>query len=237
MWDGVFKGVHPESIQVPSPLAVEVGALIETFIEPGSSLLEAGSGSGALSAHLVQRGYRTTLLDQSPVALELSRQVYERFDLKGEFVTGDLFGMPFSDDEFDCVWNSGVLEHFSDERIVEGLMEMTRITRRLVIVLVPNAASVFYRAGKWALERAGTWAYGQEYPRYSSGELFERAGLRLVGEGYLGMDLGIEWLQNLGALDKGVTTLLHHWSNSLGQEDQPIRRALSYLLATVGEKR
>lgn len=237
VWDTVFAGVNAGSVEVPSSLARELADVFLRHVEPAGSLLEAGSGSGALSAHLSQRGYRTTLLDQSPVALTLSRQVYQRFGLAGEFVGGDLFRLPFPDGQFDCVWNSGVMEHFSDDRIVEGLKEMARVSRNKVIVLVPNAACLFYRVGKWALERNKTWPYGDEYARYSSADLFERAGLRVVEEAHLATDTGIDWIRYLGSVGGDVVRLLQSWQGSLGPEDQALRRALSYLLVTVGEKR
>lgn len=236
VWGRIFGAMDVEAVQVPSPLALELGPLVQTLVPFGSSLLEAGSGSGGLSAHLAQLAYRTTLLDQSPAALALGRKVYDRFQLQGDFVPGDLFHMPFSDNEFDCVWNSGVMEHFPDDVIVQGLREMARVSRRYVLVLVPNAACVFYRASKWTLEQNGTWPCGDEFPRYSTASLFQQAGLKVLREDYLGMDEGIRWFRHLDGADERTLARLKAWSAALNPADLPLRQTLSYLLVTVGEK-
>lgn len=236
VWDRIFGAMDAEAVEVPSALALELGTLVQTLLPRGGSLLEAGSGSGGLSAYLAKLGYRTTLLDQSAAALALARRVYESLGLQGQFFDGDLFRMPFADDEFDCVWNSGVMEHFSDEVIVQGLKEMARVSRRHVVVLVPNAACVFYRASKWALEQNGTWPVGDEFPRYSTASLFEQAGLKVLREDYLAMDEGIRWLRHLDGADEKTLAILKAWTSSLDPVEPPLRQALSYLLVTIGEK-
>lgn len=234
VWDAVFNGVSAKDVQVPSKLALELEDLFGRFLPPGSAALEAGSGSGALSAHLAQLGYVTTLLDRSEVALQLSQQVYARYGVNAQFVRGDLFRMPFGDRSFDCVWNSGVMEHFDDDTIVSGLQEMARVSRNLVIVLVPNAGALLYRASKWKLEQSGHWPYGEEFPRHSSVDLFRRAGLTVLAEEYLGLDAGVDWARYLGTVGEDVLNTLRAWIATLGPQDEALRASLGYLVVTIG---
>ena len=155
IWDNVFATWDFQKMPFPSKLATEIGQVFKGILPTGASLLEAGSGSGELSAYLASIGYNVTLLDLSDVALSLSRELFKKHGLLGSFQKGDLFNLPFAEGSFDCVWNSGVLEHYTDQEIVAALKEMARVSKGLVITVVPNAGAIFYRLGKWNLERKG----------------------------------------------------------------------------------
>lgn len=53
-------------------------------LAPGLTVLEFGAGTGWLSRSLTQLGCRTILLDVSPTALEIARELYERLPTIGE---------------------------------------------------------------------------------------------------------------------------------------------------------
>ena len=61
----------------------------------------------------------------------------------GELVTGDAHELPFEDKSFDLVLGLEVLEHVADPDQV--LSEMVRVTKRPLIVSVPNEP--FFRMG------------------------------------------------------------------------------------------
>ncbi len=235
LWDEVLGTWDLEKIPFPSKLALEIGKVFEGVLPKGASLLEAGSGSGELSAYLASIGYTVALLDFSDVALSLSKGLFRKHELPGSFQKGDLFNLPFADGSFDCVWNSGVLEHYRDQEIVEALREMARVSKGLVITFVPNAGAIFYRLGKWDMERRGKWPFGEEYPKTSMKKLFAEAGLRCVREDYLAVDMGIEWLRNTEGIPNELVDLLHEWEKSL-IDRQAIRSGLAYLVLTIGIK-
>ena len=235
IWNGIFATWDVEKKPFPSRLAVEVGQVFEEALPKGASLLEAGSGSGELSAYLASLGYKVVLLDFSDVALSVSKELLRKHDLCGTFQKGDLFDLPFVDGAFNCVWNCGVLEHYTDQEIVSALREMARVSKELVITVVPNAGAILYRLGKWELERKGTWPYGEEYPKASMRELFAKAGLRLVREDYLAVDMGVEWLHNVKGFSNELVDLVHEWQESL-IDQEAIKSGLAYLLLTVGIK-
>jgi len=116
-------------------------------------VLEVGCGSARLSAFLAKRGYKITGLDYSKSALEVAQRNFVGMGLPSQligsdnekklgddekedghrFVPGDATKLPFSDNCFDIVLSTGLLEHFEDPSIV--VKEMAR-------VLVPGG--VFY---------------------------------------------------------------------------------------------
>ena len=150
---------------------------------PGDSLLELGCGTGVFSGILAKNGRRTTLLDFSEKSVEFCREVFTQARLSGEFVQADVCQtFPFADRSFDCVWSSGLLEHFTDEQLRFILKESARVSRKCVVSLVPNAGSLFYRLGKWYQESHGLWRWGKEDPKHTLKPFFEEAGLVDVRE-------------------------------------------------------
>lgn len=150
---------------------------------PGEALLELGCGTGVFSGILAKNGRRTTLLDFSSESVEFCRMVFEQAQLAGEFVQADVCrAFPFADRSFDCVWSSGLLEHFTDEQLSFIMGESARVSRRCVVSLVPNARSVFYRVGKAYQEAHGLWRWGREDPKRTLKPFFVRAGLADVRE-------------------------------------------------------
>ena len=150
---------------------------------PGDSLLELGCGTGVFSGILAKAGRRTTLLDYSGQSVAFCRKVFQQAHLAGEFVQADVCQpFPFADKSFDCVWSSGLLEHFTDEQLLFILKESARVSRKCVIALVPNAWSIFYRLGKWYQETHGSWPWGKEDPKYTVKPFFAKAGLAQLTE-------------------------------------------------------
>ena len=75
------------------------------------NILELGCGSGLMSAYLAEKN-KITLLDLSENSLKIAKCNFNKKNVKGEFIRGDLLKMPFKNNTFDVVWNQGVLEHF-----------------------------------------------------------------------------------------------------------------------------
>lgn len=142
-----------------------------------TTVLDLGSGRGDHSAMLARAGRRPTLMDWSPQNIEFSRQTFAACDVEGQFCVGDITRpLPFDSGSFDAVFSCGVLEYFDREQVAAIITEAFRVARKRVIVLVPNAASIAYRVGKWYMERSGTWTWGGEVPSYSLKAAFAQAG-------------------------------------------------------------
>lgn len=59
----------------------------------------------------------------------------------------DMFSMTFQNEEFDLIYNAGVIEHYSYDERVSLLKEYSRVLRKdgLMVIAIPNHYSVPYR--------------------------------------------------------------------------------------------
>lgn len=158
----------------------------------GKRVLEAGSGTGALSLTLANAGANVTLLDFVPKCVRVGLRA---FGMSG--VAGDLFQMPFASGSFDFVFNHGVMEHFEPASVLRGIAEMARVLKPggRLLVMVPSARGRFYVAGKKMLERAGRWEYGIEYPQPSLLPVGAALGLESLGESWTGVRHQVNFLR------------------------------------------
>lgn len=81
--------------------------------------LEAGSGTSQ-SSSMIERGGRKL------IALDLNYYVLAEHNVLPHKVQGDIFVIPVKNDSLDGMWNFGVMEHFTDQQIIDILKEMKR---------------------------------------------------------------------------------------------------------------
>ncbi len=116
---------------------------------PGERVLELGAGTGETSLILARGGRQVVTLDFSRENLQFIGVCAGLLALETRAVCADVrAALPFADGTFDCVWSSGLMEHFSPHERLAILREQHRISRSKVIAIVPNAACVAYRANK-----------------------------------------------------------------------------------------
>jgi len=113
-----------------------LGCIHEMLARAGSrTVLDAGCGEGFVTAYLARRNpaLQITGVDLSPDAVAYATEHYGE---RARFRKGSLYKLPFSDNSFDAVLCSEVLEHLDDvDRAVE---ELKRVTRRHVLITVPR---------------------------------------------------------------------------------------------------
>jgi SAM-dependent methyltransferase len=213
-------------------LSSPVAQALADLTSRGDVLLEAGCGSGTLSAELAAAGRIIELCDFSQAILDRAAELFRvsGLPLPGLTLCDLTQPLPWPDRALDVVWSSGVLEHWTDEELLPIVSEMARISRKSVISLVPYAGCVFYRMGKHLAEASGRWPYGREIPRRSLKPIFERAGLSGVRE----CTVWNEWGPRLlGLTDAMLERQVCEWWDSLPADD-PAREGQGYLLLTVG---
>jgi SAM-dependent methyltransferase len=176
----------PRSKTRLDPLSEDITEVLLALLPKpdGIRVLEAGSGTGRVSALLAERGYEVTLLDISREALEISREVFRIRHCRFQAIQGSIFALPVPDGFFDVIWNAGVIEHFHFDEQVEALRELARALKPqgLLVTLNPSARGRVYRAGKVIAELRGKWAVGQEFPVRTLQKHCLKLGFSLVHE-------------------------------------------------------
>jgi ubiquinone/menaquinone biosynthesis C-methylase UbiE len=116
-------------------------------IEPGSLILDAGSGTGIVTMALQDANFnprKIVAVDLSFNSLKLSREQFEKEkNVDSDHicaVQSDILCMPFDDCTFDLVLTFGVLEYVG---LDDGLSELARVTKKGgKVVLLPVRPSV-----------------------------------------------------------------------------------------------
>lgn len=228
-WDQVAEKYDYEINAVDLHLGAEIAARLNAHLGSAGSLLEAGCGSGHLSAALARCGYDVSLMDFSEVALSAARGTFEQNKLSAHWYEANLFQLSQSGiPPADCVWNSGVLEHYTTEVMIQALHEMAAVSRQFVLSIVPNGQSVLYRAFRHWMRRQGRWEWGEENLIESQAPLFEAAGLEVLEESYVGGDFIPYFAQTL-TQDAEFADL---WTDMLQGGILPANQ--KYLLLTMG---
>lgn len=200
---------------------------------PGDSFLELGSGTGELSAALSLQNRTANLLDFSQRSIDFAQKVFEALDINGNFQQLDMltnFSHLYKD--IDCVWSSGVLEHFSDKEIQHIVSESALIAKKVVIAMVPNASSIPYRLGKWFQEQNNQWQWGYEDPKYSLSNFFKNAGLQNIQEYSIASRHALNFMTFPGK--EILCNIFEGYYDSMGDIELQ-RLNQGYLLVTVGD--
>jgi len=93
------------------------------------SILDVGCGNGAFINRLFGKYQRIVGLDISQEALK---------HVKTEKILGSITQLPFEEKSFDLVTSLEVLEHLSQEDFQKGILELQRISKKYIILTVPN---------------------------------------------------------------------------------------------------
>jgi len=147
---------------------------ISATFPDNSRVIEVGCGTGQT---LMDMPHDVVGFDISPIALEIAR------DNCDDAVQGDIFSIPFKDNSFDLVYNSGVIEHFLEPMNLYAVKEMARIAKPggKVIVIVPNSLCHWYRLGKFVavLMKKFEFGYEEDYMPNRLKTVISKAGLVL----------------------------------------------------------
>ena len=69
-------------------------------------MLDLGCGTGNHSRFLAENGFDVYGIDGSGTAIRLCRKKFKSAGLRGNFIQGDFFNLPYAGDFFDCVLDS-----------------------------------------------------------------------------------------------------------------------------------
>jgi len=125
-----------------------------TRLEPGTRLLEVGTGAGAVLAVLGQEypGIRLFGVDIEPKQLDFARGHLERFGLEATLRQGDAVALPFDDESFDHVWMMWFLEHVADPPAALREARRVLVPRGRITAIEVDYSTVFVEPSTPALE-------------------------------------------------------------------------------------
>lgn len=198
---------------------------------PAGKTLEIGSGSGQTSLCLSQAGCDVTILDYSDDAIELALRAANALGVNIRAVCQDARQpLPFREKEFDIIFHAGLLEHFNHNERVE-LLKQWKPYCKLMVSMIPNAASLCYRIGKENQENNGTWPWGREDPDYTQIREFMLAGYNVLREYTIGEEHALNFLDP----DNPIRNLMSEFCMSRHNHRIADNFHQGYLLVTIGE--
>jgi ubiquinone/menaquinone biosynthesis C-methylase UbiE len=109
----------------------------------GKRVLEIGCGIGTDAVNFARHGALYTGIELSRESLKMAKERFEVFDLKGEFVEGDIESLDLSvfQEKFDLIYSFGVLHHTPS--LEKALTQIRRLcdskTRFKVMVYAKNS--------------------------------------------------------------------------------------------------
>lgn len=131
-WDHHLAKPFSTPEEAPA-LLMDVATLLQGMkLLPGMTVLDFGSGTGWLSRFLTQLGCRVVLLDVSPTALAIARELYRRVPVVGErpapeFLPFDGRRIALDDESVDRIVSFHAFHHVPNPADV--LRELARILR------------------------------------------------------------------------------------------------------------
>ncbi len=236
-WSNVLlSGVRPEATAdglTKGKVLPWTNAVLK-LTNDAQTVLDLGSGRGEHSAALALNGRRPTLLDWSKENLDFSEQVFDALGIHGHFCQADMTdGLPFESNSFDVVFSCGVLEFFADETVEAVLEEALRVSKKRIILMVPNALCIPYRVGKWYMQKARVWPWGGEHPFVTLRPYLRRFASLRVSEFSVAAKHSLNFLaMPMGPLMREVFIRLLR----LRDHSSPALFRQGYLLVTVVDK-
>ncbi len=134
------------------------GALIQHIrneLKPGAKILEVGTGTGAIGALLIKHGFSTKGIDRDPEMVLIAKQMFGLYNKSDSVFEVDVLDIAnfFGKDSFDCVLSHGLLEHYSNEEIINFLNVQLEIAPLVIFDVPTNFMSSKYRAKGFGNER------------------------------------------------------------------------------------
>jgi SAM-dependent methyltransferase len=109
-------------------------ARVKKTLPSGGSILEVGTGTGALAVLLAAHGYHVTAVDLDRTAIEHASAFAEYFRVSCAFEVADGFDLSRFAGRFDLAFSGGVLEHFERAQAVRMLREKARAAPKVLAI-------------------------------------------------------------------------------------------------------
>lgn len=199
IWINHIKNTTVEDVvreyNSPSIFQNELVSLINKEYKTNQKIIEVGCELGVTSL-LLSYKFQKTLLDLNPLAIELTKKAHKKLEKKANFIVADMFNMPIKDNEFDIIFNAGVIEHFNQNERTSAFKEYSRIMKDegMMFIAFPNHYSLPYRLAYKIRKLLKKWPYPDEYKLYDLSEEIKNSDLILEERILLSKDSLMGWL-------------------------------------------
>jgi len=113
---------------------------VESSLNKNTKILEIGTGTGVLASLLVKSGFSVTAIDIDERMLNIAKGCANYLNIRLNLRVLNAFELRqfYNEKEFGCVVSYGLMEHFSDEQII-NLIKIQNYLAKLVIFCVPSS--------------------------------------------------------------------------------------------------
>lgn len=154
--------------------------LVEKYAN--KNVIECGSGTSVVSIYLATLGYDITAVDIEDDVIKLSKELAKDYyntlnncKPKLNFEKKSIFELGYEKDSFDVAFSNGVLEHFTDEEIIQIIKQQLYVAKT-TIVGIPTKYFESKEA-KYGNERVLELSYWRKLIRQSGGIILEEVGM------------------------------------------------------------
>jgi ubiquinone/menaquinone biosynthesis C-methylase UbiE len=153
---------------------------IEAVLEPsaGRTILDVGGGHGQLTAMLLERGWKVTILASDAGCYDRLKTRFDHPEL--QLVTGNLLNLPFADNSFDFIISVRLISHI--EAWPQLITEFCRVARSAVVIDYPSVVSLNALTPLLFRLKKGVEGNTRTYTSFQSRQLadeFKRCGFYL----------------------------------------------------------
>lgn len=108
--------------------------MIHKYANKERPILECGAGTGKFAAYLASLGFKSYAMDLETAMVEQARALSEKISPMNpvNVYQGDIREIPFEKKFFSLTHSSGVLEHYSNDEIIEIINEQLRVADFMV---------------------------------------------------------------------------------------------------------
>ena len=112
---------------------LRIAATVAAIPDAVRTVIDVGAGDGRVAREIYRRGCKVVALDLSQVALS---------NIQVLGCCGSAHQLPFSNQSFDLVLSTEMLEHLPEELYSSVLSEISRVAGQYILISVPNTENL-----------------------------------------------------------------------------------------------
>jgi len=155
-------------------------SLVKKYAE--KNIIECGSGTSVVSIYLATLGYNVTAIDIEDNVIDLAKNLSKTYyktledcNLNINFQKKSIFKLDYQKNTFDVAFSNGVLEHFSDNEIIE-IIKQQLLVAKTTIIGIPTKYFAKKEA-KYGNERVLELSYWRNLIEKANGIIIEETGM------------------------------------------------------------